>query len=134
MFLCVRDIVGHGQVGTLLDLEKHIDFSAIMRERAAGPEDLQAVKDVFMAFCTMLFQHAVDAGLPQSRMLELADRQIEKALRMTALQDILAQMRACVVSFTYAVYLDLVSRNEASIEAIHQELISAISMVKFTDC
>ena len=126
MFFCVKDIIGNGQVEALLDLEKHIDFSTIVLERASGPDELLAAKDIFIAFCTMLFQQAVDVGLSKSRMLQLADQQIDKVQRMSQLQDVLAQMRASVATFTYTVYLDLVSRNEASIEAIQNELMSAI--------
>ena len=131
MFQCVRDIVSNGQVRVLLDLEKRIDFSSVELERTAGPEELIAAKDIFMTFCALLCQQAVAVGLPEGRMLQLADQQIEKVQRMSELQDVLAQMRASVATFTYAVYLDLVSRNKASIEAIQNELMSAICAMPF---
>ncbi len=133
MFQSVRDIIKNGQVGALLDLEKEIDFSLFAQTGTIGPEQLRDVKDLFMAFCTLQFHCAVEAGLPRRRMLSLADQQIAKVMRMNQLQDVLNQMKASVAAFTYAVYLDLVSRHKASIEAIQHELMSAISVAEFTN-
>lgn len=117
----VKSIIQSGNVSALPDLEKTIDFNVIPYHRMAVQDELLAAKDIFIASCTMQFHCVVDAGLPYDRMLRLADQQISKVQRMSQLQDVQAQMKASITAFTYAVHLDHVDRQKASVRFIQSE-------------
>jgi len=126
----VRGIIRNGQVSALLELEKTLDFDRLPIRSLSDHEQLLAVKDIFIAFCTLQMHGAVEAGLPYARMLRLADQQIDKVQRMTRTPDVLSHMKASVAAFTYAVHLDLVDRQVVPRQTSHHELVTTVTLAR----
>lgn len=126
----VHGIIRNGQVSALIELEKVFDLIRLSIQALSAHEQLLAVKDVFIAFCTLQMHAAVEAGLPYARMLRLADQQIDKVQRMTRTQDVISHMKAAVAAFTYAVHLDLVDRQVVPRQTSHHEMLTNAKLVR----